>query len=141
MLIIRDVVLSAVIVTGLTTSAVPAQAPAVAQVTAAAPVVTVTTQESAPVRNPKPSPSRSRAYAKTIVSKKQFKCLKQLWAHESNWNHKADNANSSAYGIPQLLKMTEKDPYKQIDLGIKYIRHRYGSSCEAWEFWQANGWY
>ena len=62
---------------------------------------------------------------------KQYRCLVILWRSESQWNPKAKNPKSSAYGIPQLLKMTETNPYKQIDLGLKYIAKRYGNPCIA----------
>jgi hypothetical protein len=66
-----------------------------------------------------------------LHSAKEYRCLELLWTRESNWNPRADNPKSTAYGIPQLLKLTEKDPYKQIDLGLKYIEHRYGTVCKA----------
>ena len=62
---------------------------------------------------------------------KQYRCLVTLWRLESNWSSTAKNAKSSAYGIPQLLKMKETNPYKQIDLGLKYIAYRYGNPCKA----------
>ena len=62
---------------------------------------------------------------------KQYRCLVILWRSESQWNPKAKNPKSSAYGIPQLLKMKETNPYKQIDLGLKYIAKRYGTPCKA----------
>jgi len=62
---------------------------------------------------------------------KQYRCLVTLWRLESNWSSTAKNAKSSAFGIPQLLKMTERNPYKQIDLGLKYIAYRYGNPCKA----------
>ena len=66
-----------------------------------------------------------------IVSAKQYACLDTLWTHESNWNPKAKNKKSSAFGIPQLLKMTTKDPFEQIDLGLKYIATRHITACQA----------
>jgi hypothetical protein len=66
-----------------------------------------------------------------LTSAKQYLCLEQLWTRESQWNPKAKNPKSSAYGIPQLLKLKTTDPYKQIDLGLKYIAHRYGTPCRA----------
>ena len=66
-----------------------------------------------------------------VVSAKQYLCLLQLWERESQWNPKANNKRSSAYGIPQLLKLKTNDPYMQIDAGLKYIASRYGSSCKA----------
>ncbi len=63
---------------------------------------------------------------------KEFRCIEKLWTKESNWRPKAKNPNSTAYGIPQLLKMKETNPYKQIDLGLRYIDKRYkGSACKA----------
>ena len=66
-----------------------------------------------------------------LTSAKQYLCLEQLWTRESQWNPKAKNPKSTAYGIPQLLKLKTTDPYKQIDLGLKYIAHRYGTPCRA----------
>lgn len=67
-----------------------------------------------------------------VLDDKQYRCLVILWRNESNWSPVAKNRKSSAYGIPQLLKMTETNPFKQIDLGLKYIAHRYDSdACKA----------
>jgi len=66
-----------------------------------------------------------------LLDDKQYRCLVTLWSMESQWSPTAKNKKSSAYGIPQLLKMTERNPYKQIDLGLKYITHRYGNPCKA----------
>jgi hypothetical protein len=79
-----------------------------------------------------------------VVNSKQYQCLVVLWDKESKWNPVARNAKSSAYGIPQLLKMKETDPYKQIDLGIKYIRyHRVyqGDMCKALATHRSKGHY
>ena len=61
----------------------------------------------------------------------EYHCLVLLWDKESRWDPRADNPKSTAYGIPQLLKLKAKDPYIQIDLGLKYIAHRYGKPCKA----------
>ena len=66
-----------------------------------------------------------------LLDDKQYRCLVTLWRMESQWSPTAKNNKSSAYGIPQLLKMTERNPYKQIDLGLKYIAKRYGNPCKA----------
>ena len=77
-----------------------------------------------------------------VVSDKQYRCLVTLWTLESKWSPVSRNAKSSAYGIPQLLKMTETNPYKQIDLGIKYINHRYqGDTCQALATHKSKGHY
>ena len=66
-----------------------------------------------------------------VGSDKEYRCLVELWDKESKWNPKANNPKSSAYGIPQLLKMQERNPYRQIQLGYKYITKRYSTSCKA----------
>ena len=45
------------------------------------------------------------------------------------------NKKSTAFGIPQILGLKEKNPMKQIDLGLKYIAHRYETPCAAWAHW------
>ena len=69
-----------------------------------------------------------------VANDKQYRCLVTLWNKESNWRPTARNPKSTAFGIPQLLKMKETNPFKQIDLGIKYIdAHRVykGDVCKA----------
>lgn len=66
-----------------------------------------------------------------LTNSRQYLCLEQLWTRESQWNPRADNKRSTAYGIPQLLKLKTNDPYKQIDLGLIYIAKRYGTPCKA----------
>ena len=68
-----------------------------------------------------------------LMNAKEFRCVELLWNAESKWNPKSNNKKSTAFGIPQLLKMTETNPYLQIDLGLKYIAKRYGSTCKAWD--------
>ena len=83
-----------------------------------------------------------KLYAHTkLLDDKQYRCVVKLWRAESNWSPVADNKRSTAYGIPQLLKMTERNPYKQIDLGLKYIDHRYGSPCKALAHHEKKGHY
>lgn len=79
-----------------------------------------------------------------IGNYKEFVCLEKLWTRESNWRPKAKNKHSSAYGIPQLLNMKETNPYKQIDLGLKYIAHHRlykGNACKALAHHKKKGWY
>jgi len=79
-----------------------------------------------------PSKENYKIYAHLkLLDDKQYRCLVTLWRIESQWSPTAKNKKSSAYGIPQLLKMTERNPYKQIDLGLKYIAYRYGNPCKA----------
>ena len=75
-------------------------------------------------------------------SNHEWKALFTLWNKESRWDYTADNPRSTAYGIPQMLKMPKDTPMtKQIDLGLKYIKHRYGSPSKALAFHNQNGWY
>jgi soluble lytic murein transglycosylase-like protein len=72
----------------------------------------------------------------------QFYCLDEIVYKESRWNPKAKNPKSSAYGLFQILKSKEKDPIKQIDLGLKYLDRRYdGCACKALAHHKAKGWY
>ena len=76
-----------------------------------------------------------------LTNHNEYLCLEKLWYLESKWNPKANNKRSSAYGIPQLLKLKTNDPYKQIDAGLKYIAHRYGTSCKALTYHLKHGHY
>jgi hypothetical protein len=76
-----------------------------------------------------------------LTNHRQYLCLEKLWYLESKWNPRADNKRSTAYGIPQLLKLKTNDPYKQIDAGLKYIAHRYGTPCKALTFHKKHGYY
>ena len=76
-----------------------------------------------------------------LTNSRQYLCLEKLWTRESQWNPKAKNKHSTAYGIPQLLKLKIKDPYLQIDAGLKYITHRYNKPCKALAFHLKHGYY
>jgi hypothetical protein len=76
-----------------------------------------------------------------LHNSKEYRCLELLWDKESRWDPRADNPKSTAYGIPQLLKLKAKDPYIQIDLGLKYIKHRYLTPCKALAFHKKTGHY
>ncbi|WP_219471755.1 lytic transglycosylase domain-containing protein [Nonomuraea rhizosphaerae] len=81
---------------------------------------------------------------------KEFRCLDNLWTRESNWNHRAHNRSSGAYGIPQALpagKMRgagrdwKSNPETQIRWGLAYIKGRYGRPCGAWGHFRSHNWY
>ena len=76
-----------------------------------------------------------------LLDAKEYRCLELLWNRESRWNPRADNPTSTAYGIPQLLKLKEHNPYKQIDRGLAYIKHRHSTPCKAWHFHKRTGHY
>ena len=77
-----------------------------------------------------------------IVNDEQYQCFYKLINKENRqWNPKA--RNGSHWGIGQMRNETYKnlDGYKQIDWSIRYIKGRYGSMCNAWRFFQANGYH
>jgi hypothetical protein len=90
-----------------------------------------------------------KAYAKALLNdNKQYKCIVELYNKESNWRPEA--RNGSHYGIPQLRNeiMLSKNPLQQIDLGVKYIAHRYGvtannkpNACKALQHLKNKGWH
>jgi hypothetical protein len=75
--------------------------------------------------------------------------LQWIISKESSWNPKAQNPNSTAYGLFQFLDGTwgdfgaskSSDPGVQTDAGLRYIRSRYGTPEAARAFHQNNGWY
>lgn len=90
-----------------------------------------------------------KSYAKALLNdNKQYKCIDQLYTKESNWNPSA--RNGSHYGIPQMRNeiMLSKNPLQQVDLGVKYIAHRYGltannkpNACKALHHLKTKGWH
>lgn len=86
-------------------------------------------------------------YIRLHYSPKEALCLIKLYGRESAFNSKAignEDGIKKAYGIPQLKNPIIKDlsPNKQIDYGMKYIKHRYmGSPCMAYAHSNRFGWY
>lgn len=86
-------------------------------------------------------------YIRLHYSPKEAICLIKLYGKESAFNSKAignEDGIKKAYGIPQLKNPIIKDlsPNKQIDYGMKYIKHRYmGSPCMAYAHSNRYGWY
>lgn len=91
-----------------------------------------------------------QAMARQMVPSDQFQCFSNIVDHESDWNYRAVNPSSGAYGLFQALpgsKMSsvgsdwQTNPATQIKWGLNYMNDRYDSPCGAWSFWQANHWY
>lgn len=96
-----------------------------------------------------------REYAKLQLSQPQWLCLDELWQRESSWRtqpnpHVKRNRNSGAYGIPQALPATKMasagidyqvNPITQVKWGLKYIKKRYKTPCEALRHHDKKGWY
>jgi murein DD-endopeptidase MepM/ murein hydrolase activator NlpD len=96
------------------------------------------------------SVSQIQAMARQMVPSGQFQCFSNIVNHESSWNYQAVNASSGAYGLFQALPGSKMEsagsdwrtnPATQIKWGLNYMESRYGSPCDAWDFWQANHWY
>lgn len=76
-----------------------------------------------------------------IINDEQYRCFSKIIYKESRWNPLA--VNGSHYGLGQMRSQHYKtlDPYRQIDATIKYIKHRYGSMCNAYRFHQKRNHY
>ncbi|GAA4014929.1 transglycosylase SLT domain-containing protein [Streptomyces marokkonensis] len=94
--------------------------------------------------------SQIQSMARQMVPSGQWQCFSNIVDHESDWNYKAVNPSSGAYGLFQALPAGKyvsagadwrTNPATQIKWGLNYMDSRYGSPCEAWTFWQANHWY
>lgn len=76
-----------------------------------------------------------------IINFEQFKCFDALITRESHWNVKAKNG--SHYGLGQMrnAKYGRLDGFTMVDWSLRYITKRYGSMCNAWRFFKANGYH
>ena len=83
---------------------------------------------------------------------RHWTALRNLWQGESNWNHRAKNPSSGAYGIPQSLPASKMrsagadwltNPVTQIRWGLNYIKERYKNPANAYAAWKARSphWY
>jgi len=77
-----------------------------------------------------------------VIKDKQYQCAYKLYMKESKFDSRA--VNGSHYGIPQMRnkKLLNLDGYRQIDWGIRYIKHRYkGDYCLAYKHYLDKGWH
>jgi len=104
------------------------------------------------------TPMAAKHYAKLQLNNygwaSQWGCLQTLWQNESNWRPDAKNHTPVkmlingkwikfyAGGIPQRLGLNPNATVeKQIQVGLSYVRDRYGSPCKALQFWKFHYWY
>ena len=85
-------------------------------------------------------------YIRSIYSKEEALCLIKLYGKESAWDRNAIgniNGKIQSYGIPQLKNplIAKLSSIEQVNYGVKYIKHRYETPCEAWAHWQKKGWH
>ncbi len=99
-----------------------------------------------------PTVAQAQTYAAAAAAQRgwtgeDWDALVWIWNHESSWRWNAQNPTSTAYGIPQSLYAIFDTPgYRddgavQIDWGLNYIAHRYGSPTKAKAFWLQKHWY
>jgi hypothetical protein len=69
-----------------------------------------------------------------IINFEQFECFSKIIYKESRWNVNAKNGSHFGLGQMRSKHYRNLDGYRQIDATIKYIKHRYGSMCNAWRF-------
>jgi hypothetical protein len=71
----------------------------------------------------------------------QFDCLVRLYEKESRWDPLAKNG--SHHGIPQGRSrwLAGVDGFRQVEWGIRYIEHRYGTPCKALKFFKKNNYH
>ena len=76
-----------------------------------------------------------------LVSMEQFKCFDALITKESHW--RIDAKNGSHFGLGQMrnAKYGRLDGFTMVDWSLRYITKRYGSMCNAWRFFKANGYH
>ena len=116
----------------------------------------VTSRGGTSVRAATGTKAEYQAYAKNLCintygwTENDFNCLVKLVDKESSWNPNAVNKSSGAAGLFQALpasKMASEGAdymtnYKtQVKWGLKYIKNRYGTPSNAWNFWQNHKWY
>ena len=95
------------------------------------------------------TPYMSKVYARGYMAteypswgRAEWRALMKLWGKESAWRHDADNPESTAYGIAQILNTKQGTPAPlQIERGLAYISHRYERPSVAWSHWRKHGWY
>ena len=83
-----------------------------------------------------------KLYAYNKLNWDQFQCYNWLIHHESRWDYKA--RNHSHWGLGQMRSKWygTLNPYRQIDVHLEYIKHRYnGKPCLALKHWENKGWH
>jgi hypothetical protein len=76
-----------------------------------------------------------------ILDYKEFQCFNRIITKESRWYYLAKNGSHFGLGQMRSKHYRDLDPYRQIDVTLKYITNRYGTSCKAWAFHQERNYY
>ena len=93
--------------------------------------------------NPKPANAdmNLKLYAYNKLDWSEFQCYNWLIIKESSWNPKARNGSHRGLGQMRSEWYGTLSPKKQIDVHIKYIRHRYSDACNALKHFETKGWH
>jgi hypothetical protein len=82
------------------------------------------------------------ALTTVTTDKKEAVCAKKIAYKESRYNIDSYNKSSGARGVWQLLwAKPDWSILKQTSEAHKYVLHRYGTWCKAFEFHQERNWY
>ena len=82
------------------------------------------------------------AISTVTTDKREARCAKKIAYKESRYNIDSYNKSSGARGVWQLLwGKPEWSILKQTSEAHKYVLHRYGTWCKAFEFHQERNWY
>ena len=87
-----------------------------------------------------------KPYIRSILNHEQALCLIKLYGKESAFNRYAIGnieGKKQAYGIPQLKNpaIANMSAVEQVNAGIDYIEHRYGTPCVAYAHYIDKGWH
>ena len=109
---------------------------------------TTVTSYPQPVDKSPLAPQKVKQMARTLVTAQtnshQFNCYAKIIERESHWNLTADNPNSTAWGIGQILDSQDNvgtNPQLQIQAALDYMIYRYNTPCAAWAFHKKHRWY
>ena len=87
-------------------------------------------------------PAIELAISTVTKDKQEAACAKKIAYKESRYNVGSYNKSSGARGVWQLLwGKPELSILKQTSEAHKYVLHRYGTWCKAFEFHQERNWY
>jgi hypothetical protein len=82
------------------------------------------------------------ALTTVTTDEKEAACAKKIAYKESRYNIDSYNKSSGARGVWQLLwAKPDWSILKQTSEAHKYVLHRYGTWCKAFEFHQERNWY
>jgi hypothetical protein len=100
------------------------------------------------VEQPKKKTTFKQRLGDTIVartgqsSRTQIRCALEIVYRESRYDKKAVNPSSGATGLFQLMHGRKKWTVdKQVHMATKYMKHRYGTWCNALEHHNDKGWW